>query len=299
MSGAVPSVPPALLEHLASGVTTLCRAWQIIRRDGVRYGFTDHDVALEFDGQSYTPDSGLKAMALQQTTGLSVDNTEAIGALTDASLQDEDIETGRFDGAEVIAWLVNWADPAERMIQFRGNIGEIRRASGAFHAELRGLTDMLNRPVGRVFQRPCGAVLGDAGCGIYLEAATFKAVRMVASVDNARVFRFGDLSDFAHGWFERGRMEILSGPGAGLVAPIKVDRTLDALREITLWEPLRLEIATGTEIALYAGCDKRFETCREKFSNGINYRGFPDIPEEEWMMVHPSNAASLDGGSRR
>ena len=147
-------------EHLGSGVTSLCRAWKIERRDGVSFGFTDHDLPLLFAGMTFKPDTGLSAMALQQTTGLSVDNTEAIGALSDAAIRDADIDAGRFDGAEVTSWMVNWANPTQRILQFRGNIGEIRRAGGAFQAELRGLTDLLNRPVGRVFQRPCGEVLG-------------------------------------------------------------------------------------------------------------------------------------------
>ena len=75
---------------------------------------------------------------MQQSTGLSVDNTEALGALSDAAIREADIEAGRYDGAEVRAWLVNWADVSARQLQFRGSIGELRRAGGAFEAELRG-----------------------------------------------------------------------------------------------------------------------------------------------------------------
>ena len=41
---------------------------------------------------------------------------------------------GRFDGAKVVAYLVNWADVAARKVIFRGHIGEVRRGDGAFHA---------------------------------------------------------------------------------------------------------------------------------------------------------------------
>lgn len=292
-------LPAALQSHLDSGVTTLCRAWRIVRRDGVTFGFTDHDLALEFEGITFKPDSGLSAMALQQTTGLSVDNTEAIGALSDAAITEADIDAGRFDRAEVTAWLVNWEDVAQRSLQFRGDIGEIRRAGGAFQAELRGLTDSLNRPVGRVFQRPCGAVLGDAACKVGVNSAQYRHDAPLGEVENARVFRFAGMGAYGAAWFERGRLEILSGAGAGLQASIKVDRQVGALREITLWEPLRAVVGIGDTIRLFAGCDKRFETCRIKFDNVLNFRGFPDIPEEEWMMVHPSKAPKSNGGSRR
>ena len=93
----------------------------------------------------------MTARALQQTTGLSVDNSEALGALSDAAVEESDLIAGRFDGAEVCSWLLNWADPAQRIAQFRGNFGEVTRSAGAFKAELRGLTDRMNQPQGRVF----------------------------------------------------------------------------------------------------------------------------------------------------
>lgn len=299
MSARAPSLPHDLQTHLDSGCTTLCRAWQIERRDGTRYGFTDHDLPLAFDGQSYSPDSGLSAMALQQTTGLAVDNTEAIGAISSAAITDADVDAGRFDGAEVMSWLVNWENPAQRVMQFRGNIGEIRRAGGAFQAELRGLTDSLNRPVGRVFQRPCSAVLGDRKCKAPIMADGFRAQAVIAEIENTRVFRFAGINGHAAGWFERGKIKVLTGAGADLSASIKIDRQVGGLREIAVWEPLRADIQVGDEVEIFAGCDKRFETCRVKFSNAKNFRGFPDIPEEEWLMVHPTKAPSKDGGSRR
>ena len=73
----------ALAAHLATGTTTVCHAWAITRGDGVVLGFTDHDRDLSFDGVDFRAGTGLTAMALQQETGLSVDNSEAIGALSE------------------------------------------------------------------------------------------------------------------------------------------------------------------------------------------------------------------------
>ncbi len=87
----------AFLSHAASGLTTLCRAWAITRADGEAYGFTDHDRDFNFEGVTFRADTGLTAAALAQSTGLSVDNTEALGALTDAAVREDDIEAGRFD----------------------------------------------------------------------------------------------------------------------------------------------------------------------------------------------------------
>lgn len=289
----------AFHDHVAAGLTTLCRCWAITRRDGQVYGFTDHDMDLAFEDVTFRANTGLSALALQQASGLSVDNTEAIGGLSDAAVTEAEIEAGRFDGAEVRAWMANWADVSVRWLMFRGSIGELRRAGGAFQAELRGLTDALNRPLGRVYQKPCTAVLGDAACGFDLTTEGYVAEVVAEQVEGAQVFRWADLAGFEPGWFTGGRLEVLDGAAAGLWSTIKADAFVDALRVVTLWEPVRADVPTGAQLRLVAGCDKRFETCRLKFKNLLNFQGFPDIPGEDWMMAVPKQAGSNTGGSRR
>ena len=287
------------LNHLQGGVTTVCRAWAITRTDGVTFGFTDHDVALDFEGITFKADTGLSAMALQQSTGLSVDNTEALGALSDAAVTEADIEAGRFDGAGIRAWLVNWSAPKERHLLFRGTIGELRRAGGAFQAELRGLTEALNRPLGRVYQKPCTAVLGDAQCGFDLQSPGYFAEVAVEVTEERSRFSFEALNGFEPGWFERGVLRGLSGACEGLSGIIKRDVFEGSRRVIELWHPMRAGIETGDQIRLFAGCDKRLGTCRLKFNNLLNFQGFPDIPGENWLMVQPAQSGELSGGSRR
>lgn len=286
--------------HLGTGISTVCRAWAVRRRDGVVYGFTDHDVDLAFDGITFKADTGLSARALQQATGLSVDNTEAMGALSDAAIREEDIAAGRYDGAEVTAWLVNWADVSARRVMFRGHIGEIRRGAGAFHAELRGLTEALNRPIGRAFQKACTAVLGDRACGFDLETPGYAFTGDLVAHQEARSFVLGPVAGFEPGWFQRGVLHVETGAAAGLQGVVKRDRmNEDGNRVIDLWEPLRSPVAVGDTVRVTAGCDKRFATCRLKFNNAVNFQGFPDTPEEDWIMVHPSQAKRVGGGSRR
>ena len=288
-----------LQAHLQTGATTLCRAWFVARKDGVTFGFTDHDLPLEFDGMVFKADTGLSAVALQQSTGLSVDNTEALGALSDSAIREEDIAAGRFDGADVRAWLVNWAEPAQRWLQFRGTIGELRRAGGAFQAELRGLSDALNRPLGRVYQKPCTAVLGDAGCMFDLTTPGYVAERAIESVEDGRVFRWTVFEGFEPDWFTRGKLTVMSGVASGLGGIIKKDRIDKGERTIELWEPLRMTLSRGDLIRCVAGCDKRMETCRNKFDNFVNYQGFPDIPNEDWMAAYPKSTGRNTGGSLR
>ncbi len=287
----------ALKAHLETGTTTICRAWAVTRRDGVVLGFTDHDRDLAFEGMSFRAASGLTARALQQGTGLAVDNTEALGALTDAGLTEADILAGRYDGAEVRLWQVNWADVEQREMLFRGSIGEITRAGGAFRAELRGLTEMLNHPRGRVFQRDCSAVLGDGQCRVDTGLPAFSVPATIMGVEQDRVFRLSGVEAFGPRWFEHGRLTMLSGAAAGLVGMVKNDRQDSEVRMVELWQSLGPPVGAGDQCRLEAGCDKRIATCREKFGNLLNFRGFPHIPGEDWMAAFPANGKRNDGGS--
>jgi uncharacterized phage protein (TIGR02218 family) len=290
----------ALSAHLGAGATTVARAWAVTRRDGVTLGFTDHDLALQFEGIVFRPGGGMTAQALVQANGLSVDNSEALGVLSHAAIRAEDIEAGRYDGAEVRAWLVNWQVPEDRALDFAGTIGEIRRGDGGFAAELRGVTEALNQPQGAVYQATCPAVLGDGACGVDLEAPGRSVEMAAGGVTRGRVFRLPDLTGYAPGWFARGRVRVLSGAGAGLSGVVKVDRLEeDGLRRIELWQELRVDLAEGDVIRLEAGCDKSAGTCAVKFDNLLNFRGFPDIPGEDWLMSYPKRSQSQSGGSRR
>lgn len=286
----------ALHLHLDGGVTTVARCWAVVRRDGAVFGFTDHDMDLAFDGVQFRAGTGLTARALSQTTGLSVDNSEAAGALSDAAVTEADIAAGRFDAAAVTCWLVNWADVAARKVLFRGSLGQIERAGGAFRAELRGLTEALNVPQGRTVQRGCGAILGDAACRFDLTLPGFAAEVAVETVEGGRVFRWADLTGFDDRWFERGTFRVLSGAAAGLVAVVKNDRLSGVSRTVELWEPAA-GVAVGDAVRIEAGCDRRADTCKLKFGNFPNFRGFPHVPGEDWLASYPVRTGRNDGGS--
>ena len=267
------------------------------RADGVEFGFTDHDMDLDFDGLTFRAGTGLTARALEQTSGLGVDNSEAIGAFSDKAITDQDIAAGSYDNAQVTAWIVNWSDFTQQHIIFEGTIGDIRRTGGAFEAELLGLTRQLNKPNGRVFQKACSAVLGDAKCQVDLSLQQhFVDAALVADATGASV-QLPSQSGFADRWFEDGIFEVLSGQALGQKIPIKTDREINGLREIDLWFEPASALQTGDNVRLTVGCDRRFATCLEKFANTVNFQGFPHIPGDDWSIAVPRRGGANGGGS--
>jgi hypothetical protein len=57
----------------------------------------------------------------------------------------------------------------------------------------------------------------------------------------------------------------------------------------------------GVDVSAFPGarCDKRWSTCREVFGNGVNFRGFPDIPGQDFLLLTPAEGGRHDGGTRR
>lgn len=287
-----------LIAHLQTGLTHVCQCWAVTRRDGVVLGFTDHDRPLTFDGITFAADSGMTAKALSNTTGLSVDNTEAVGMLSADSITEADIAAGRYDHADVVIWQVQWDNLAARQIRFRGTLGEMTRNGAEFQVELRGLAERLNQPQGRSYLKTCAAVLGDAACGIDTRSDTLFVAEVEIDRDSdGQRFDLATRVPFNDRWFENGVLEGLSGAAAGLTALIKHDRNTLGRRHVTLWQPLRVAVAAGDTFRLVAGCDKRAVTCREKFANLINFQGFPHIPGDDWLMAVPRSSEINDGGS--
>ncbi len=293
-------IDPELQERLDSGATTLCRCWRVRRRDGREFGFTDHDGDLSFEGTSFFASTGMDASAIQATTGLAVDNSQAVGALSAAGVSEEDVRAGRFDRAKVEHWLVDWSRPDLRVLMFVGRFGEIRCSDGAFEVELRGLTEDLNVPVGRTLKRDCDRRLGDERCRFDLDRPGFSGEAAVGALRGGAGIDAPGLGSFAEGWFTAGTLRWLSGPNAGEIAAVKRDlRGGDGQRRIDLWQAPGAPMSAGDRFRIFAGCDKQAGTCRAKFDNFLNFRGFPHIPGDDWVAAYPRNGEVHDGSSRR
>ncbi len=288
------TLPPALAEHLAGGTTTLAWCWKLTRADGAVLGFTDHDGDLDFDGTAYEAAGGFTATALESSGGLNVDNLDIAGALSSARIDEGDLAAGLYDDAEIEIWRVNWRDAEQRVLMRKGNLGEVTRSGASFSAELRGLAHRLNQPTGRLFQYGCDADFGDARCG--LDIAAWEGTGEVASASGNREIVAEGLDGHEDGHFTRGRLTFTSGANAGASMEVKAHRARTGGVRIELWRAMARGVAAGDSFLVTAGCDKQFGTCRAKFGNGENFRGFPHMPGNDFVLA--GAGGTTDGGRR-
>lgn len=291
------TLPSGLQAHLDAGATTLAWCWRITRADGTKMGFTDHDEDLVFDGTTFEAASGFTASDIESSVGLSVDNLDVEGALKSDRLREADLEAGLYDNAVIEILRVNWQDTSQRILMRYGNLGEVTRGRLSFRAEVRGLAHVLQQPKGRLFQNGCDADLGDSRCTVALAGLTYAGT--VETASSRRLFTAsGAAVALATDFFSRGLLTWATGDNAGRKAQVKLHTLEDGVATFELWERAVDDIADGDTFNVAAGCDKQFETCRVKFANQANFRGFPHMPGNDFAISYPnSDDPENDGGS--
>ncbi|MCO5092555.1 DUF2163 domain-containing protein [Bosea sp. (in: a-proteobacteria)] len=287
-------IPSGLAAHIAAGATTLCHCWSLTRRDGLVLGFTDHDRPLSFDDIAFAAATGLEAAESAAELGFAIGGGEVAGAFAASGLNEADLARGLYDDARVRIWLVDWADPGERLLLEEGYVGEVKRGETGFTAEVRGLAKAFDEERGRLYLRACSADLGDQRCGVALSAAT-------AGVDESdgRLSLSADgLGSYADGYFTGGRLVFTGGANAGFATEVKRHGREGTRALFQLWQAPAAAILPGDGFRVTPGCDKSFATCRAKFGNGVNFRGFPHMPTNDFIIggVRPGDGG-LDGGS--
>ncbi|MGU9979222.1 DUF2163 domain-containing protein [Phreatobacter sp. HK31-P] len=280
------AIPPALQARLDSGCTSLATCWIVRRIDGVALGFTDHDRDLVVDGVACRAASGFDGSAAAEKLGFAAGTAEVAGALVDEAITEVDIRAGRYDGARVEVHLVDWSQPDLTVLIRVMTLGAITREGKAFRAELRSLAAALDVERGRLYTPRCPADLGDARCGVALDAADRRADGTVTAGGTATIVCAG-LSALSADALAGGRIEILTGAAQGFIVEIaSATPVTDGVR-LVLWQPAPVLLTAGDAVRVTVGCDKAFATCRDRFANALNFRGFPHMPGIDRILSVP------------
>jgi len=268
---------------------TVATFWRIFRRDGSALGFTSHDRDVPLDASAWFAGTaalvldsrqGLDFSGIVTTAGFQVDNME-ITTLDDGTLFNrDDMLAGRWQNAEFYIFRHRWDVPAvipnSVEVLYRGWFGQVVLNQNTVKAELRGLTQKLQQPVGIVSTKTCRARLG-ATTGInrcMVDLTPWTHTRTVAAATDKRTFTASGTA-LADDYFGEGLVTFTSGANAGTTHRV---RTYVG-GVFTLQLPTVLAIAPGDTFTAVAGCRKRLmEDCKAKFNNVLNFQGEPHRP---------------------
>lgn len=130
-----------------------------------------------------------------------------------------------------------------------------------------------------------GAVTIDGAAAFAAEEAWTRAGTVLA-VESRTIFTASITEPRAvDGWFAGGVLSFETGANAG--ASMEVKRWTRDPGRMELYLPLGYVIEPGDRFRVHPGCDKRLDTCRERFANVLNFRGEPYIPGQDLLMSYP------------
>jgi len=165
---------------------------------------------------------------------------------------------------------------------WRGYIAQVTFEGNQARILCRSLLELTTRQTPRMtFQQPCNHVLYDERCTV-LEAA-YRTVRVPDSVSADGVtLTFTNVNTLS---------PVIGAPsgyqgnfwvGGYIVTPDNIDYRLiiaqSGASTLQIQYPF-LDSPAGKSLNIFAGCDHQPATCRDKFSNIINFGGHPYLPE--------------------
>jgi uncharacterized phage protein (TIGR02218 family) len=280
-------IPQSLQEKLETGVTRLCWCWKITRRDGVVFGFTDHDGDLNFDGLIWQASTGLTPGVIETSIGFATGSAGSAGSILHDSLTAEDLQNGKFAGAAVQIWRVDWENPVDRVGIWAGELGDISLQDNAFTAEIVSNTRKLDRSIGRSFSKSCDASLGDVRCNFDFASSPWSESVAILEVLSPVLFSVAGLSLPENDWYVYGRVDWLDANKAINRRSINTHYTAGGVEVFQMLLPPDIPMQAGDQIRLIVGCDKSLAHCSTRFSNIGNFRGCPFMPGNDQLLATP------------
>lgn len=265
---------------LAQELVALAFCWRLERRDGVTIGLTSHDRDFSIEGVVYKAAPGLVPSAIRKGIGLEPESMELKGALTSDAISEEDLRSGKWDGAALALHLTEWTEPGALWLELmRGELGTVEQEGESFAVELSGPVAVLSKAFAPETSPGCRARLGDSACRVDLGLYQ-RVVRISAMADEVATVSGGEL---AVGDYVFGTLRWLEGTNCGLTQSI----TAHDAGSLTLADIPAYPVIMGTRALLTEGCDKRMETCSMRFANAINFQGEPYLPGSDLLTRYP------------
>ncbi|AOA58282.1 DUF2163 domain-containing protein [Acinetobacter larvae] len=250
------------------------------------YRYTNFDTHLTVSGLLYRADGPIISReGISLSLGVEVDSLSISIQVTGEESLDQirmvqAFHNGVLDGARfklerVFLNYMNPGDTSAGTIKlFEGRIIEPEFDRNSIDAHVASDTDVLNVQMPRnLYQPSCLNTLFDGGCGLLRSEYAVNATLETGSTEYRLLCQLSQ----PQGWFTQGVVEFTQGVNKGLKRTVRLHESGALL--LTL--PLLDMPAVGELIKVYPGCDKRLDTCMNRFNNRDHFRGQPFIPVPE------------------
>ena len=266
--------------RMADLYTITLKAGEVLR-------YTTWDMTLKVFGNTFlTGPPNIEHTAIEEQLGMDVSTIEITITASPSDLLNgvpilQSIGMGMFDGAAFKIerlFIDNNNQQIGTVIRFAGFIGPIDELARTYcKLTVNSGTELLQIQLPQIIlQTGCTNTLFDARCGLSKAAFAESETMQAGSTVNKVV----SLSGQADGYFDNGQIAFTSGANSGLVKAVK-QYFGPPLSQFTFNSPLPFVPNAGDTFTAYPGCDKTQATCTNKFSNLVNFEGFPYVPVPE------------------
>lgn len=216
------------------------------------FGYTDALHPIVLDNMVYDADLSYQPTSAETSADGAVDTMSIQGFMPKIGgrqrFTEGDIESGRYDNAELRVFRINVCSPHDgRIWHRRGYLGEIQIGNEQYEAEVRSLLTVIGQPTLQLFSADCRHQFGDANCGVDegeqcadVVVETTRQDLVVGELHQAHPRETGNTfrDPIPQDWFAYGRLKFITGLNAGLERPIEtaVPSALDSS-----FEPLALD----------------------------------------------------------
>ena len=289
------SAPASLINFLNQvigyndGQLVFAEAFSFTLRNGTVLAYTNSEISFAYDGVTYLGNNVLiDGLKYKASIGLEVDKQQiSIAARPDQTIAAnapflQALRDGGFDGCEVTRTRVFWSDVIGGtliggVILFKGRLGAIDEI-GRVGAKLAVNSDLVLLDIDmprNVYQPTCLHTLYDAGCT--LSKAAFSAGGTVGAASTASLVNWSGASLS----YQQGTITFTSGVNSGVTGTIG---SAVAGVSLALIYPLQSPPSTGDAFTVAFGCDHTPATCKARFNNLTNFRGFPYVPPPQMAV---------------
>lgn len=277
---------PQLIALLDADQFIMADLYTITTIQGIEYRYTSYDVNLIVQGKEFRADGPVISRdGISLSLGIEVDNL-SITIETNESTKFGDVpvaqafHNGILDGArfKLERIFMDMYTPTDTsagtLVLFEGRIVEPELDRYEINASVVSDVDNLKLQMPRNLYTPgCLNTLFDSACGLLNSDFAINTTIGVNSTPNRIICELSQ----PQGWFTQGVVEFLEGANIGIKRTVRLHEAGALLLTLPLLDMPEI----GEAIRVYPGCDKRLDTCTNRFNNRTRFRGAPFVPVPE------------------
>lgn len=250
-------------------VTNIFFLCDIVLQNGTKFYITNQNENVNFQGNDYLSKHGMKIVKLKKDITVGVDELDLQFFLDELVFKIDDLQKNLFQNAAITLFRI--VNSNQKKIIFVGEVTKIEIDDHQFTMKVASQKQKLFTTICKLFSPTCRASLGDAQCKVNLDDSKYKISGNVTAVAANQMSITCDTLKQDNGYFDYGYIVFNKNTHKTKI----VVRNFFQGGNIFLNSKPIFTIKSNDSFEIFPGCDKKFSTCKSKFSNWVNFQGEP------------------------